>query len=83
MFANQMRGAPLSSADVPAAPSAQLVRNAGGKTSSLETAGGISRSEHVDSGSKASGGVADNATTTPEKALDIDSGRGKIFEIGL
>lgn len=59
----------------------QLVRNAGGKTSSLETTGGVPRAGPP---SAAHGGKDSRADKpTPEKALDIDTGRGKVFDIGI
>ena len=61
----------------------QLVRNAGGKTSSLETAGGIPRTGAPSAANEGKDTGADKPTTSPEKALDIDTGRGKIFEIGI
>lgn len=61
----------------------QLVRNAGGKTSSLEITGGVPRTgpPSAANGGKDSG--ADKPTTTPEKALDIEAGRGRVFDIGI
>ena len=61
----------------------QLVRNAGGKTSSLETAGGIPCTGPSSAANEGQHSGADKPTTTPEKTLDIDTGRGKIFEIGI
>ncbi|MFK3888797.1 MobF family relaxase [Sphingomonas sp. NPDC079357] len=61
----------------------QLVRNAGGKTSSLETAGSIPRTGAPGAANEGKDSGADKPTTTPEKALDIDTGRGKVFEIGI
>ena len=61
----------------------QLVRSPGGKTSSLETAGGIPRTGAPSAANEGRDSGADKPTTTPEKALDIDTGRGKIFEIGI
>jgi conjugative relaxase-like TrwC/TraI family protein len=61
----------------------QLVRNAGGKTSSLETAGGIPRTGPSSAANEGQHSGADKPTTAPEKTLDIDTGRGKIFEIGI
>lgn len=61
----------------------QLVRNAGGKTSSLETAGGIPRTGPSSAANEGQHSGADKSTTTPEKTLDIDTGRGKVFEVGI
>lgn len=61
----------------------QLIRNAGGKTSSLEATGGIPRTEPTDVRDKPPGTETGKPATKPEKTLDIDSGRGKIFDIGI
>lgn len=60
----------------------QLIRNAGGKTSSLETAGGIP-STGPSEAEKSKNREAGSATATPEKWLDIEMSRGKPFEIGI
>ncbi|WP_445192778.1 MobF family relaxase [Sphingomonas sp. Tas61C01] len=61
----------------------QLIRNAGGKTSSLETTGSVLRTEPPSAANGGKNSGADKPTTTPEKALDIDIGRGKVVEIGI
>ena len=61
----------------------QLVRNAGGKTSSLETTGGVPRAGPPSAAHGGKDTGADKPTTSPEKGLDIDTGRGKPFEIGI
>jgi conjugative relaxase-like TrwC/TraI family protein len=61
----------------------QLIRNPGGKTSSLETAGGVPRTGPAEARDRPRGIEGDKPATAPEKALDTDNGRGKIFEIGI
>lgn len=61
----------------------QLVRNAGGKTSSLETAGDIPGIGQVGAADIVKSSGADKPVTTQEKTLEIGSGQGKVIEIGI
>ena len=61
----------------------QLIRNVGGKTSSLETTGGIPHAVERSARDKSPTNGTDKSTSAPEQSLDLENGRGKIFEIGI
>ncbi len=61
----------------------QLLRNPGGKTSSLEATGGIPHAAPTEARAKPAGTGTDKPAMEPEKTLDVAGGRGRIFDIGI